>query len=367
MPLMIRRPRAQRFALMLSILTAIALTTTGCQMLPVWATRPIKPAPLEPGDTIMFIAPAGELSEKRMTLAKQRLEEMGFVVKQADDLFRQWGYLAGTDERRAEELMDAFTDPDVDAIFPGTGGYGTTRMLDLLDYRAIRQNPKVFIGFSDITGLHLAINRKAGLVTFHTPNPMWGLGSEDNLTDFSATYFWRTLLKSSYYDEDGNRLSEGWTFEYPEEVPAPQTLAVGKARGRLIGGNFSLVAPTMGTPYEIQTKGKILFIEDVREAPYRIDRYLSNLKLAGKLDDLNGVILGKFTRTQKEDEDPSEFSMREVFEHYFADLGIPVIYDFPAGHYKYNATLPFGAMVELEATEEGCRITVLEDPVKLED
>lgn len=337
----------------------------GCQMLPVWATRPIKPAPLQPGDTIMFIAPAGDLNQERMALAKERLEAMGFKTKQRDDLFRQYGYLAGTDEQRAEEIMQAFTDPDVDAIFPGTGGYGTTRILDMLDYKTIRRNPKMLIGFSDITGLHLAINRRAGVVTFHTPSPQYGLGSEGNLSEFSAKYFWRAILKSSYYNEDGSRKDPGWTYDIPETIDKPEVIAKGKARGRLIGGNFSLIAATMGTPYEMNTRGKILFIEDVGEAPYRIDRFFSNLKLAGKLDGCKGIILGKFTRTQKEGEDPSEFSIREVVEQYFAGAEYPVIYNFPVGHFAQNATLPEGVMVELEAAAEGCKVTVLEDPVKL--
>jgi muramoyltetrapeptide carboxypeptidase len=313
----------------------------------------------------MFIAPAGELDEVRMTRAKERLEAMGFKVKHRDDLYRQTGYLAGPDETRAEELMQAFEDPEVDAIFPGTGGYGTTRILNLLDYDTIRKNPKILIGFSDITGLHLAINRKTGLVTFHTPNPMWGIGSEDNLSDFSATYFWRALLKESYFDADGKRLAPGWTYEVPEDIDQPSVLTPGKGRGRLIGGNFSLVAATMGTPYEIDTRGAILFVEDVREAPYRIDRFLSTLKLAGKLDDLNGVILGKFTRTQREGEEPSEFSVKEVFEMYFKDADYPVIYEFPAGHFKQNATLPIGAMFELEADDDGWSVKLVEDPVKV--
>jgi len=338
----------------------------GCQMLPVWASKPIKPAPLEPGDTIMFVAPAGDLNKERMALVKQRLEDMGFITKQRDDLFRSHGYLAGTDEQRAEEIMQAFEDPEVDAIFPGTGGYGTTRMINLLDYKTIRRNPKILVGFSDITGLHLAINRRAGLVTFHTPSPQYGLGSEGNLSDFSAKYFWRAILKSSYYDEDGEPLKPGWSYEIPEDISQPEIIAQGKARGRLVGGNFSLIAATMGTPYEIQTKGNILFVEDVREAPYRVDRFLSTLKLAGKLDNVNGVILGKFTRTEREGEDPSEFSIKEVFEQYFADADYPVIYDFPVGHHKFNASLPVGALCELEATAEGCKITVLEDPVKLD-
>ncbi len=337
----------------------------GCRMLPPSLGGPIKPKALVPGDTIMFIAPAGDLDPKRMALARDRLEAMGFKVKQRDDLFRQWGYFAGTDEQRAAELMQAFTDPDVDAIFPGTGGYGTTRILDLLDYRAIRRNPKILIGFSDITGLHLAINRRAGLITFHSPNPMWGLGSEDDLTPFSSRYFWRALLASSYYDEQGRKRPPGWTYEIPDDLEQPVVIAKGRARGRLTGGNFSLVAATMGTPYEVRDRGHILFVEDVREAPYRIDRFLSTLKLAGKLDRFEGVILGKFTKTEREGEDPSKFSIREVFDQYFADADYPVIYNFPAGHAKQNATLPMGAMIELEATDAGCRVTVLEDPVKL--
>jgi muramoyltetrapeptide carboxypeptidase len=235
----------------------------------------------------------------------------------------------------------------------------------MLDYKTIRRHPKMLIGFSDITGLHLAINRRAGLMTFHTPSPQYGLGSEGNLSDFSAKYFWRAILKSSYYNEDGSRKEPGWTYEVPEAVSKPIVIARGKARGRLIGGNFSLIAATMGTPYEVQTRGKILFVEDVGEAPYRVDRFLSTLRLAGKLDGVRGVILGKFTRTQREGEEPSEFSVEEVMKQYFADADYPVIYDFPVGHYQYNATLPIGAVVELEATDDGCKVRVMEDPVRL--
>ncbi len=349
------------------LLVMFVCLISGCTSMPAWAGGPIKPKPLEPGDTIMFIAPAGDLNKERVELAQKRLKEMGFIIKQRDDLFRSYGYLAGTDEQRAEEIMQAFTDPEVDAIFPGTGGYGTTRILDMLDYNVIRKHPKMLIGFSDITGLHLAISRKAGLITFHSPNPQYGLGSEGNFTDFTAKYFWRAILKSSYYDENGKRKAPGWTYEIPDDIDQPVVIAKGKARGRLIGGNFSLVAATMGTPYEPQTRGKILFLEDVREAPYRIDRFFSNLKLAGKLDDCAGIILCKFTHTEKEGEEPSEFSIREVIDQYFTDADIPVIYDFPTGHFSQNATLPVGALVELEATEDGCTVRVLEDPVDLKE
>jgi len=161
----------------------------------------IRPARLQPGDTIMFVAPAGELDRDRMLLAKSRLEARGYQIRFRDDLFAREGYLGGSDQRRAEELMQAFRDPGVHAIFPGTGGYGTMRMLDRLDYQVIRANPKLLVGFSDITALHAAINRHAGLITWHSPNPMYGLGGvsnpqqggRNNLTHFSEKYFFAAI------------------------------------------------------------------------------------------------------------------------------------------------------------------------------
>lgn len=321
-------------------------------------TPPIRPAGLQPGDTIMFVAPAGELIEKRVRLAEKRLIELGYRVIVPENLFRQRGYLAGTDEERADELMRAFLDPEVDAIFPGTGGYGVTRMLDHLDWDAIAGHPKVFIGFSDITALHLALAAKTNWVTFHSPNPQWGLGSDDNLTPFSAKYFWRNVLAES------NRQEIGFTYTLAEDEIAPlRKVAAGKATGRLIGGNLSLIATLMGTPYEMQTEGKILFLEDVNEAPYRIDRMLSQLKLAGKLAGCAGVLLGQFTKADP-DKGESSLSLNEVFADYFAKAPYPVIANFPAGHATENATLPFGALAEIDA--DGLKVRVLENPVSLE-
>lgn len=148
---------------------------------------------LSPGDTIMFVAPSGPLDTTRMNLARKRLEDRGYITIQSTELFESWGYLGGSDRRRAEEFMDAFKNKSVKAVFPGTGGYGTTRILDMLDYEVIGKNPKILIGFSDITGLHLAINKMTNLITFHTPNPMYGLGSKDNLSPISETYFWKAI------------------------------------------------------------------------------------------------------------------------------------------------------------------------------
>jgi muramoyltetrapeptide carboxypeptidase len=336
---------------------------------------PIYAKALAPGDTIMFVAPAKYLNEGRVSLAKKRLEEMGFKVRLPENLFRKQGFLGGSDEERAGELMAGFADAEVDAIFPGTGGYGTTRIVDKLDYDLIRRNPKVFIGFSDITALHIAINQRTGLVTFHSPNPEFGLGGENNLSPLAAKYFWRALLAKEYDSAVGGKLRKGYAIETRprdgdksddaaifEEVPRAETFAKGKARGRLIGGNLSVLHALMGTPYEIETDGKILFIEDVGEAPYRVDRMLSTLRLAGKFDKVNGVILGAFTARDEESEWDDDASIDDVLRDYFADLGVPVIAHFPVGHVRYNATLPVGALVELDADRQ--TLQMLENPVR---
>jgi muramoyltetrapeptide carboxypeptidase len=333
------------------------------------AKPPLFPAALRPGDTVEIVAPAKYLDKERVSLATKRLEAMGFKVRIPKNLFRKTGFLGGTDEERAKELMAAFADPEVKAILPGTGGYGTTRIVDDLDYDVIRRNPKILVGFSDITGLHIAINQQTGLVTFHSPLPEWGLGTEDDLAPFAARWFWRAILAKEYPKND-----IGYTiYSHPakpprpddeklfKDVPEPVTMRGGTTRGRLIGGNVSVLHALMGTPYEIQTDGKLLFLEDVGEAPYRIDRMLSTLKLAGKFDHVAGVILGRFTPREKEPKWDDEESMDDVLSDYFAGLGVPVVNDFPVGHVRYNATLPEGAMAELDADAQSLRL--LENPV----
>ena len=273
--------------------------------------------------------------------------------------------------RRAEELNAAFRSPDVDAIFPGTGGYGSTRILERLDFDMIQHNPKVLVGFSDITALHSAINQRTGLVTFHSPNPMWGLGNEDNLSPFSAHWFWRALLADRYPPgELGYTISPlGWidsatnaVLKKECELELPITVHGGRAEGRLIGGNLSLVAALMGTPYEIDTTDKILFLEDVGEAPYRVDRMLCTMRLAGRLSRLRGVVLGQFTRRKNEDTSDEIRTIDDVLDEYFSQLGIPVVKNFPLGHHRCNATLPVGVLCELDADKQTIRL--LENPVR---
>jgi muramoyltetrapeptide carboxypeptidase len=330
----------------------------------VWPRR------LAPGDTIAFVAPAGELDRERMALARTRLEARGFKVVHRADLFAQEGYLAGSDERRAEELMQAFRDPAVAAIFPGTGGYGTMRILDRLDYAVIRANPKVLIGFSDITGLHAAINRHAGVVTFHSPSPMWGLGSPEGMEPLAEAWFFRAVAGGAagpwMLDAAAASAASAPRAGKGEEAgapPAPMTAwGHSTARGRLVGGNLSLLSALEGTPYAIDTRDAILVIEDVREAPYRIDRMLRQLKLSGKLAQLRGAVLGQFTRSSDREDLPrggdQRYTTEGVLRQYFGDAGIPVLVSFPIGHVRRNLTLPMGGLAEIDA--DRVSLTVLD-------
>ena len=314
-----------------------------------------KPPALLVGDTIAFCAPSGFLDSVRMSLAKTRLEEKGFHIIREDSIYRRWGYLAGTDAQRASELMSYFKDKSVRAIFPGTGGYGSTRILSMLDYDIIKSNPKIFIGFSDITALHIAFNQLANLITFHTPNPMYGLGSKKGLDPISELYFWSLLMNS----DDNYEIP----FDLYGDSLKVQTMVPGIASGKLVGGNLSLICSTMGSVYEVKTMGSILFIEDVGEAPYRIDRYLSELKLAGKLDLVNGIIIGRFSRRETEAPDRStDFQMHQVFQQYFSKMKVPVIFNFPSGHGSKNVSLPLGCIVEINTDDEIFK--VLESPIK---
>ncbi len=319
----------------------------------------IFPQALKLGDTIALVAPAGVLDHTRVELAVSRLEERGFRIKVYGDIYRSRGYLAGDDATRAAELMEAFCDPEVAAVVPARGGTGVTRILDLLDYGLIRRHPKILTGFSDITALHLAIQSQTGLVTFHSPNPMDGLGRPEGFTDLSARTFWRAVLAESYQD------SRRETYEVLTEESEREKLSSlvgGVARGRLVGGNLALICSLQGTPYEIHATGNILLLEDTGEQPYRIDRFLSQLRLAGKLDVLSGVVLGQFTDCVSPPEKPS-LTLAEIFADYLCNLGIPVLQNFPTGHAPDNVTLPLGVEVELDADNK--RLTVLERPVSL--
>lgn len=315
---------------------------------PTWT----RPAALRPGDTIAFVAPAGGADPELVGKAKARFEALGFKVQVPSTLTtRRLRYLAGEDAERADEFNAAIKDPKVRAVFSVKGGFGISRILDRIDYKAVKANPKIVAGFSDPTAFHLAIAKECRLVTFHAPMPQFGLWrpDADGPYGYSSDLFWRTI-RADHYPAGGG----GFAVPLPAERPRPKTLVPGVARGRLVGGNLSLVAATVGTPYQIEPDGNILLLEDTGEKAYRVDRMLSTMRLAGLLDRFSGVVLGTFDGTDDAD-------LAAVVKEYFGGLKVPVLTDFPVGHTAYNATLPHGGWVELNATTQ--TITLLESPV----
>lgn len=315
----------------------------------------LMPRALMPGDTIAFVAPSGPAEMATVVKYAKLLEKAGYKVILPQGRERKVGYLGGTDEQRADEFNAALRDVKVRAIMPCRGGYGMTRILDRIDYVALRKDPKIITGFSDLTALHLAAARKARVITFHSPMPMRDLWNEERPYAFATQSFRRAIFGTSYPKGE-----KGYVITLPDDRPAPVKLAGGKKTGRLVGGNLSLICATLGTPYAIEAKGNLLFLEDVNEAPYRIDRLFSQLRLAGILESVNGVILGGFTTESGEDAKAIDGVVRE----YFGKSKVPVLMNFPVGHQAHNATLPHGALAELDADRGILRL--LENPVRLE-
>lgn len=321
-------------ALPLSANAAIAAIRTETQM-PL-----IRPPKLRIGDTVALISPASATYKREpFDIAIDSLKGMGFKVKEGRYLRARNGQFAGTDAERAADLNAMFADPEVKGIIAMTGGSGATRILDKLDYDLIRQHPKVLMGFSDITALLNAINVRSGLVTFHGPVAI----SEWNA--FSVNYFKRVLM-------DGEIVQ----FSNPQEkgeLPAPNkdrihTIRGGVARGRLMGGNLSVLVTLLGTPCQPDFRNAILFIEDLNEYIYRIDRLLAHLRLAGAFKQLAGVVIGQFTDCEPGD-GYGTLTLDEVFDDYFKSLNVPVFSGSLIGHIKPKFTLPVGLDVEINA------------------
>lgn len=314
------------------------------------------PPALKPGDTIAVIAPAASATNPEFPAYVKLMESKGFkVVSKPGLVGRKENYLGGSDEERAGEINDFIRDPKVRMIMPVRGGFGLSRILDRIDYEALRKDPKIIAGYSDLTALHLAVARKSQVVTFHSPMAMRDLWREaEPKYAFPAQSFNRAVFADQY-----RRNQTGFEVAIPEDHQT-DTWVGGKATGRLLGGNLSLVVTLMGTPYALEPKGAILFLEDVSEPAYRIDRYLSQLRLAGVLDQVAGVVLGSFTTKEESDEKDT----KRVLKEYFGKLKVPVLARFPVGHTPANATLPHGAMVELDAYKGVLRI--LQNPVRLD-
>ncbi len=305
----------------------------------------VKPEAVQIGEAVAVVAAASNLKADYLARGISELESLGFRVKHRADILDKARYTAGSDRRRAEELMEAFADPEVKAVWAARGGYGVMRILNLLDDDLLRANPKIFIGYSDMTALHLYLYRRFGWVCFHGPMAAKDLaGGKDH-------YDRETLLAAIT-----NAQPMG-------EIKSDKTEMLhggGKVSGRLLGGCLSLISAMMGTPDELDTRGAILFLEDTGVRPYAIDRMLQQLKLAGKFDEVRGIVFGEMTDCVQHSE--QGYVIQDVLAECTADLRIPVMFGLPSGHSPIgNLTLPLGVMATMDG--EGGALSIDEAAV----
>lgn len=304
-----------------------------------------KPAALTPGSTLGIIAPASPCyNSAAIARGQEVLEDMGFRTFLAPNALKRDRYLAGTDRERIADLHSMFLDPRIAGIVCLRGGYGTLRLLSKINYQIIQRCPKILVGYSDITALQLAIWKRSGLVTFSGPMLATDFGLEAG--DFTVNHFYQAV--TSYHP-----------LGLVPPAPGVKTYVIspGRACGRLIGGNLSLVTATLGTPFEIDARGAILFLEEVGEEPYRVDRMLLQLFLAGKLHHAAGVIFGEFVGCEAADMNDS-FTLREVIADIFSHLKVPCFYGLGPGHGAHKVTLPLGVRAQMDAGQ--CQLFINE-------
>jgi muramoyltetrapeptide carboxypeptidase len=295
-----------------------------------------KPEKLKKGSNIAVIAPAGPPDPERLKRGKQRFEEKGYNIKIYPQTRRRLSYLAGDDKARASALNEAFGDDRIDAIICARGGYGTLRLLPYIDFKMIKNNPKIFIGYSDITILLLAIFKKCGFVTFHGP--------------MMAIEFGKKIKR--YTEDRFFNLVGGLSNEAAIAIPKEYKISVisgGMAKGRIVGGNLCLMTKLIGTGLLPSFKNRIVFFEDTEEEPYRIDGYLSQLFQATDFGEAAGYVIGEFTRAEPKFGDMIGWNVKQVINDYFTGINKPIIYGFPCGHGKEKITIPIGVRSELDA------------------
>ncbi len=334
--------RGRRHFMTTTALTAapLAAAAAASATAPVQALPAVRARRLQPGDTVALVNPSSARHEREpYAIAIETLQALGFKVREAPNLRARYGHLAGTDAQRASDLNTLFADPGVHGLLAFKGGSGCNRILPLIDYGLVRRNPKFVGGYSDTTALLSALNAQTGLVTFHCP-----MGTSE-WNDFSVQSFRGAVMQAQALT----------LANVPERedalVPSGgriTTLHGGRAQGRLLGGNLSVLASLAGSPYWPAWDGAILFLEEVNEAIYRVDRMLSTLKLAGVLDRLAGVVLGAFTNCEP-GEGYGSLTLDEVFDDHFQPLNVPVYAGAQFGHIKRKFTLPVGLEVEMDA------------------
>ncbi len=315
--------------------------------------RIIKPPRLKAGDKLAIVAPGSYISEEELQDSIKNLNQLGFETTYSEKVLLQKGYFAGSDKDRAKDLMEKFSDKSVKGIVCARGGYGCSRILPLLDYDAIRANPKVLIGYSDITALLYGIYQKSGLITFHGP-----VGTS-TFNDYSVNNFKKVLMNPERSSLFKNSISGE-----DENVYGVTTIVKGKGKGRLVGGNLSIVVSLIGTKYDVDYSNKIIFIEEIGEEPYRVDRMLTQMIQAGKFRNASGIMMGIFSKCEVKKESDltaKSFTLMEVLKDRLSSLNIPVVYGMSFGHVKDKFTIPFGAFAELDADKQ--TFTVLEKAV----
>ncbi len=300
--------------------------------------KPIRPPKLNKGDLIGILTPASPAADaSRIEKGVRYLESLGYRTKVGENVGKVNGYLAGTDEERAADLHAMFADKEVKATICLRGGYGTPRLLSLLNYKLIARNPKIFVGYSDITALQLAFWKKCSLITFH--GPMAGVEMANQIDPFTEEMFWQCVTSTKKL----GRLS------LPEE-PKVETLHTGKASGRLLGGNLSLIVSLLGTQYQPGFTDSILFIEEIEEEPYRVDRMMTQLYNSNIFRKSNGMLLGQFSDCNPKDPTKPSLITEEVLQDSAAKFAKPTLANLPFGHISKKMTLPAGLRVKMDAT-----------------
>ncbi len=350
------------------LLRALATAGVAVGMAPLWApsvwAKPspgqsiIKPPQLKRGDLIGLIAPSGATNAAFVEQRVKHLEGLGFTVKVAKNILATRGNTAGSVAERVSDLHDMFLDRDVNAIWAVRGGSGASQLLPMIDYQLIRRHPKILVGYSDITALHLALLRHAGLVTFHGPV------ASASFSDYTATQLEAVLMHprraTTIYMSDANR-REAARGDNVSGAFQLRTLTPGVAEGRLIGGNLSVLSAMMGTPYAPDWRGALLFLEEIREAPYRIDRMLTQLKQSRDFNQAAGVMLGVFRRSGNTQDGEPSLTLEQTLDDHFTNLRVPAIYGFSFGHIANQFTIPLGVCARLDTKAE--TLTLLEAAV----
>ena len=315
------------------------------------ASNIIKPGKLKKGDKVGLISPGSYITEAQLKESVENLESIGLKAFYTKNILKKYGYLAGTDKERADDVNRMFADKSIKGIFAARGGYGCARILPMLDYEMIRKNPKILIGYSDITALLYGISSQTGLVTFHGPVGI------STFNEYSNTHVKNILFNPSNLYKMTN---------LPEDEKLLQVINKGTAKGKLVGGNLSIVVTMIGTKYDVDLKDKIVFLEDVGEEPYKIDRMLTHLLEATNIKEAAGIALGVFKNCEISKEDPefeNSLTLQEVFNDRFGDLNIPVISGLSFGHISNKFTLPFGINAKLDTKEKS--LTLLETAVEV--